>query len=179
MPRRTGKRTRTIAYDLNKMKHEARMQILELGMEIIGELAQAVADEANKQSQSVVCEWDSLPFQERRRGPNKSGGSDSGPIAGSIFAMPSTKVPSSWLVVSPAWYSHFVEYGISPHKRPRRSSRIWKYMAFRGTNESSGKAVVVKHVNHPGVRVPQPYMRKAADKADDLLDKIIQKRRSA
>lgn len=155
------------------------MQILELGMEIIGELAQAVADEANKQSQSVVCEWDSLPFQERRRGPNKSGRSDSGPIAGSIFAMPSAKVPSSWLVVSPAWYSHFVEYGTSPHKMPRISRKLGKYMCFLGTNDSSGKMVVVKHVNHPGVRVPQPYMRKAADKADDLLDKIIQKKRSA
>lgn len=176
--RRVSVRKRTIAYDLNKVKHEARMAVVELGMEIIGELAEKVADEANVQSQKVRCEWETLSFQQRRRGPNKKGRIDSGPIAGSIYAMPSEKVPSSWLVVSPAWYSHFVEYGTDPHDMPRISSKKGKDMWFLGTNASAGQAIKTKKVGHPGIRRPQPFMRTAADKADAFLDEIIQRKGS-
>lgn len=168
--RRSGTRTRTIAFDLNKMTHEMRMHILDVGMEVIGQLAERVAEEANAHAPSIQ-DWPLLPNQSKRRGPNKHGGSDSGPISNSVFAQASSKVPSSWLVISPAWYSHFVEYGTDAHKMPLKAGKL---MSFAGTNASKGKFISTYHVEHTG-GARRPFMRPAADKAEQFLDEIAPK----
>ena len=74
-----AKRTKVVGYDLNKMTQEVRRAAADFGMEILGELAQKVADEANLTAPFIEHEID-LGEAPLRRGPNKSGGSDSGPI---------------------------------------------------------------------------------------------------
>lgn len=169
---RAGKRSRTIAYDLNKMSQEVRSAVLDFGVEILGELAEKVAEEANLRAPVIQPEYNS--FQPLRRGPNKSGGSDSGPIEGKVFSQESQKVPLSWLVVSPAWYSHFAEYGTRPHEMPRKS-KIGKKMMFPGTGPAEGERIITVHVNHPGIR-PAPFMRPAADKAEQFLKELLRQR---
>jgi hypothetical protein len=175
MARKTKGHSRSIGLGLDKMKHELRMQVIEVGMEAIGMLAEKVAEEANLNSKSIVDDWPTLPGQEKRRGPNKHGGSDSGPISGSVFAQPSDKVPSSYLVISPAWYSHFVEYGTSaPEKNggkilPKKSDKL----SFVGTNSFAGKAISTKSVDRSKGSKATPFLRPAADKADQFLNEII------
>ena len=167
-------RTGTIGLDLNKMKHELRMQVLDIGMEVLGSLAERVAEEANDTAPFIEFEVNSKGEGSEaplRRGKNKSGKSDSGPIKGSVFAQPSEKVPTSWLVVSPAWYSHLVEYGTVPHDLPRKS-KTGKMMVFPGTKDYYGRSIAVNHVNHPGAK-SVPFLRPAADKADAFLEEII------
>lgn len=167
-----AKRTRTIGYDLNKMSHEMRSAVLEIGMDVLGELAEAVAERANEYAPVIDDEFGG--FQPLRRGPNKNGRSDSGPIKGNVFAQESQKVPLSWLVISPAWYSHFTEFGTSSHTLPRKSKR-GKKMMFAGTNEFAGERIMTDKVNHPG-HSPIPFMRPAADRAEQLLRAILVKR---
>ena len=169
-----AKRTKVIGYDLNKMTQEVRRAAADFGMEILGELAQKVADEANLTAPFIEYEIE-LGEAPLRRGPNKSGGSDSGPIKGNVFAQESQKVPYSWLVISPAWYSHFVEYGTQPHEMPKKS-KTGKVMKFPGTNEAAGRMVETEHVNHPGLRPNPPFMRPAADKAEQFLREILRAR---
>lgn len=167
-----AKRTRTIGYDLNKMSHEMRSAVLEIGMDVLGELAEAVAERANEYAPVIDNEFGG--FQPLRRGPNKNGRSDSGPIKGNVFAQESQKVPLSWLVVSPAWYSHLVEYGTDPHDMPRKSKR-GKKMMFAGTNEFAGERILTGKVEHPG-HSPKAFMRPAADRAEQLLREILKNR---
>lgn len=176
--RRRGRpaRTATIAFDLNKIDHEIRMLMLQFGMEILEELAERVAEEANILSMSITDDWDYLPGQKRRRGPNKSGGSDSGPIAGSVFARPSKTVPTSWLVVAPAWYSHFIEYGTDPHDVIPSGSKRGHDMSFLGTNKYEGIPITTKKVEHPGIKKAQPFLRPAGDKADNIIKEILRER---
>ena len=171
---RAGKRSRTIAYDLNKMSQELRYAVLEVGMEVLGELAEKVAEEANSRAPFIEHEID-LGEAPLRRGPNKTGSSDSGPIKGSIFAQESEKVPLSWLVISPAWYSHFTEYGVSIHEMPRKS-KSGKKMVFPGTHEFEGEIVATKKVIHPGYTPRPPYMRPAADMAEKFLSEILKEK---
>ena len=167
-----AKRSGTIAYDLNKMSQELRREVLDIGIAVLGELAEKVAEEANLRA--PVIQPEPYGFQPLRRGPNKAlGKSDSGPIEGAVFAQESQKQPLSWLVVSPAWYSHLVEYGTSPHTMPRKS-KTGKRMMFPGTGPSFGTRVMTDHVDHPGIR-QQPFMRPAADKAEQFLEQILQK----
>lgn len=176
MPRKsTGKNTRTIAYGLNKMSQELRMQVLELGMEVIEKLAAKVAEEANANTQNIVYDDPVLPGQEQRRGPNKKGGSDSGPIKGSVFSQQSTLVPASYLVISPAWYSHFVEYGTdAPEKTGGKIiAKKADKLAFMGTNGFAGKAIAVKEVDRSKGTRATPFLRPASDKADQFLEEII------
>lgn len=172
-------RQRQIAFDLDKMTQQSRMLILELGMDVIGDLAERVAEQANRNTESIRCRGNTLPGQPLRRGPDKTSGSQtSGPIRDSVFAMPSQKVPTSWLVVAPAWYAHFVEYGTSPHKMPT-GSKVGNVMHFAGTNEHSGEHIATdKIINHPGVKKPQPFLRPAADKAEAFLAEIARERGS-
>ena len=171
MARRRSKRTGTIAYDLNKMSHELRSAVLDISMDLLGELAEKVAEEANIKAPTIQEE--PYGFQPLRRGPDKHGRSTSGPIENSVFAQESSKVPLSWLVCSPAWYSHFVEYGTQDHDMPRKS-KTGKLMMFPGTNEFTGERILTGQVKHPGIR-PQPYMRPAADKAEQFLEAILAK----
>lgn len=164
-----GKRTRTIGYDLNKMSHELRSAVTEISMDILGELAEKVAEEANLRA--PVIQDEPYGFQPLRRGPNKKGSSDSGPIKGNVFAQESTKQPLSWLIVSPAWYSHLKEYGTSAHEMPRKS-KTGKKMMFPGTGPLTGERILTDHVNHPGANA-SPFMRPAADKAEQFLEEIL------
>lgn len=172
MPRRRSINTGTIGFNLNKMSQELRMAVLDVGVEILGELAEKVAEEANLRAPFIEHE---IASGERplRRGPNKFGKSDSGPIKGNIFAQASQKVPLSWLVVSPAWYSHFQEYGTQIHEMPIISSKIGKNMVFPGTNEFEGTMVATKKVIHPGLKPSPPFLRPAADKAEQFLEEIL------
>ena len=181
---RAGKRSRTIAYDLNKMSQELRYAVLEVGMEVLGELAEKVAEEANSRAPFIEHEdIPDTPYTSQkvgkgrhemplRRGPNKTGSSDSGPIKGNVFAQESQKVPLSWLVISPAWYSHFAEYGTSIHEMPRKS-KAGKKMVFPGTHEFEGEMVATKKVTHPGCTPRPPFMRPAADMAEKFLSEIL------
>lgn len=168
---RASKRTRTVGYDLNKMSQELRMAVLEAGMGVMEELAEKIAEEANLRAPVIAPE--PYGFQPLRRGPNKQGGSDSGPLEGNVFAQESQKVPLSWLVISPAWYSHLVEYGTSEHDMPRKSN-TGKTMTFPGTGPYTGERIQTMHVHHPGIK-QQPFMRPAADKAEQFLQDILRK----
>lgn len=167
-----SKRTGTIGFDLNKLSQELRREVLDIGIEVLGELAEKVAVEANLRA--PVIQEEPYGFQPLRRGPDKtSGSSSSGPMKGNVFAQESQKVPLSWLVVSPAWYSHFYEFGTSAHEMPRKS-KIGKKMMFPGTGPFIGERVLTEHVKHPGVRA-RAFMRPAADKAEQFLSEILQK----
>jgi len=167
-------RTGIIGYNLNKMSQEVRLAAADLGMEILGELAQKVADEANLTAPFIEHELD-LGEAPLRRGPNKFGKSDSGPIKGNVFAQESQKVPFSWVVCSPAWYSHFVEFGTSMHEMPRKS-KTGKKMVFPGTNQFEGSMIETAHVTHPGLTPRPPFLRPAADKAENFLREILRSR---
>ena len=168
MARRRSARTGTIAYDLNKMSQELRREVLDIGMEVLGELAEKVAEEANLRA--PVIEPEPYGFQPLRRGPNKQGKSDSGPIKGSVFAQESQKVPLSWLICSPFWGSHFVEYGTADHKMFEK--RADRPMMFPGTGPDLGRRIITPFVDHPGAR-SIPFMRPAADKAEQFLQDIL------
>lgn len=172
MARRRGSRTRTVGVDLNKLTHESRAFLLDAGMESVALLAEKIAAQANENAKTAIKHaYPPLKGQAERRGPNKSGGSDSGPIQDSVFAQESQKVPNSYLVVAPAWYAHFVEYGTDPHDMPRISSKKGHTMVFRGTNDFEGQTIGVKEVHHPGAK-RHPFLRPAADKADDFVKQI-------
>ena len=166
-----SRRTSQVSFQINTALREVGIAVTELGQEVLAELAQKVADEANSRAPFIEHEID-LGEAPLRRGPNKSGSLDSGPIKGSIFAQESQKVPLSWLVISPAWYSHFVEFGTQIHEMPRKSS-TGKVMVFPGTNEYEGKMVATKKVIHPGYTPKPPFMRPAADMADKFLSEIL------
>lgn len=172
MPRRRNLHTGTIGYDLNKMSQELRRAVLDVGVEILGELAEKVAEEANLRAPFIEHDIDSGE-EPLRRGPNKFGKSDSGPIKGNVFARESKNVPLSWLVVSPAWYSHFLEYGTQIHEMPIISRKRGRFMIFPGTNEFEGQKIFAKKVIHPGLRPSPPFMRPAADKAEQFLEEIL------
>lgn len=155
--RRLGpKRSTSIAFDLNKMSHEIRNIINLEGEGIIGELAERVAEEARSLAPVL---------QGEPRGSNKRNGDDrSGPLKENIFAQPSAKVPGSWIVCSPAWYSHFVEYGTSEHDMPYPGTKVLK---------EAGQPY--PKVHHTGAK-QKPFLRPAADKAEQFLQEIIAKR---
>lgn len=175
--RRIGpKRSTQIAFDLNKMDHEIRMIILEEANGIIGELARAVVDEAKRLAPS-------LPPGEKPRGPNKRPGTHpnaakSGPLKDMIFCEPSDRMPASWVVCSPTWYSHFVEYGTTPHEMPRAAfqeqikNKQRKPMRFKAPD---GRWITAKWLYHTGARA-HPFLRPAADKAEQFLQEILRKR---
>lgn len=177
MARRTGKRSKTVGLDLNKMKHDIRMYLLRAGMEVVEELADKIAEEANLMAPVIKDEV--LPSeslfgnQPLRRGPNKQGNTSSGPIKNATFSQKSEKVPNSFLVCCPAWYAHFVEYGTTPHTiYPKKK----KSLRFPGTNGYLGLEVLTDVVDHPGITA-RPFLRPAGDKADMFVDQIAAKRR--
>ena len=181
MAGRGGSRTRTVGVDLNRLTHECRAFLLEAGMEAVARVADKIAEEANSLAPVIEGEDESVTYFKdgqtltryipKRRGPNKSGGSDSGPIKGSVFSQESQKVPNSYLVIAPAWYAHFVEYGTIRHEMPRISSKKGHIMSFPGTNEYKGQLVFTKKVNHPGIK-RKPFLRPAADKAGEFVRQV-------
>ena len=179
MARRKNRgRTRTIGLDLNKMKHEVRSYLLEAGFEVVAELAKRIAVLANEKApeaeENYYSSVDSKRFP-RRRGPNKYGASDSGPIKGNIIAIESRKVPWSYLVMSPAWYSHLVEYGTDAHVMPRKSKLGKTKMVFPGTNEWLGQTVEADVVQHTGSK-KKPFLRPAADQAEKIAREILREK---
>lgn len=163
------KRKATIAVDLNKVSHELRGIVLETGMEILGELAERIAQEANNNAPTLQNEKQTTEWTRKHR--NSSPAYKNGPIKGSIFSMLSPNVPASYLVVSPAWYSHFVEYGTDEPEKPIRA-RGKKPMAFYNQD---GKLVFKRQVKEHKMK-KKPFLRPAADKADEFLLDIINKK---
>lgn len=171
MARRRSSKTGTIGYDLNSLTHEVRQILLDdVGKPFIAELAERVAEEANRLAPVIQPESVDIEGLPLRRGPNKHGGSDSGPIKGSIVAQESQKVPNSWLIISPFWGSHFVEYGTKPHKMFNKKKG--GKMVFPGTNNHAGEKIGVSFVEHPGAKA-NPFMRPAADRADPIAKEIL------
>ena len=166
---RRNPRTGTIGYDLNSLTQEVRQILIDdVGRPFVEELANRVAEEANRLAPIIKDEPEDFPLP-LRRGPNKFGASDSGPIKGSIVAQESQKKPLSWLVISPFWGSHFVEYGTQPHMMPR-GKKVGHTMIFPGRD---GETVFTdKQFEHPGAK-RNPFMRPAADKADQIARQIL------
>lgn len=177
MARRRSKNTMRVYID-EKLSQELRAIILEEGMEILGDLAKKVADEAQLNA-PIIDPAGINPYMPLRRGPNKRGGDPkSGPIKDKIFYQLSTKVPASYVVCSPAWYSHFVEFGTQPHEMPRASKQeaikagTGKLMAF----PYNGRIITRKWVFHPGIKQWKPFLRPAGDKAEQFLREILNER---
>lgn len=175
--RRLGpKRETTIAFDLNKMEQEMRMAILQQGDDTIEQLAKKVRDAAIELAPELQPE--NMPdtyWGDHVRGPNKRNGDEkSGPLKESIFADASVKVPHSWIVCAPTWYAHFVEYGTQPHTVGVNKGRrpLGRFMAFPGTYNWSGTVVFANKVNHPGIK-QKPFLRPAADRAEEFLNSIL------
>ena len=160
--------TGTIGYNLNELTHEVRQILIsDIGMPFVAELAERVAEEANRLAPVIQPQHPKFPLP-LRRGPNKHGHSDSGPIKGSIVAQQSQKVPLSWLVISPFWGSHFVEYGTKPHDMPIGGKRN-NVMKLPGND---GSVVYAKQFEHPGAK-KGPFMRPAADQAERIAREIL------
>lgn len=161
-----ARRTRIIGWDLNRMNHEIRMAVVQMGTGILEKVAQMVADEANKNAPTLQ-----EPKQTRewiRKHRHSLPAHRNGPIKGNIFSMPSEKVPASYLVVSPAWYSHFYEFGTDPTDEPIKG-RHGKDMAFFGENGS----IIHKSEVKPHSWKGKAFLRPAADKAEQFIEQII------
>lgn len=165
-------RTRTIGADLNRMSHEIRSILFNVGDEVIEELAEAIANEAR--TKAPVISTEDVSFFKARRGPNKSGGIDSGPLKENIIVRPSKTTPHSVLVNATPWYAHFVEYGTDPHKiRPKKRRGVSDPRAAYPTKD--GKVVWYREVKHPGAK-KHPFLRPAAAKAEKLARMILKRR---
>lgn len=171
--RRRGTNRSKLNLNINKLSQELRGIILEEGMDILGEVAQMVADEANRRA----------PTQKDVNGPRRpakwknKGKPVDGPIKGNIFAQRSGRIPGTWLICSPAWYSHFVEYGTDPHEIPRAKwqKEIGTEQPHIMTAKFGGKFVKLDWVYNPGAK-PKPFLRPAADMAEQFLLQILAKR---
>lgn len=168
--RRLGpKRSTTLLFDLNKLSHEIRMIVLQEGNGIIGELAEKIAEDAQKHAPVLAA--GNTPKEKTRSGDHRSG-----PIANNIFAQPSARIPNSWIVCSPAWYSHFLEYGTEPHEMPDADKqKAGNVMSFVGTKGYAGKRIITDWVYHPGMK-QRPFLRPAMDKAEEFINEILQSR---
>lgn len=167
--RRMGpRRSSTIAVDLNSVSQELRAMVVEEGIEILGELAERIAEEANRNAPTLKNWYQTSDWQQVHYDSNPV--EKQGPIKGHIFAMLSPKVPATWLVVSPAWYSHMVEYGTTPHElKPKRKGAM-SFFTDDGT-----PVIRAGTIQHPGTK-KQPFLRPAADKADQFLIEILKRR---
>lgn len=162
------RRSSTIAVDINKVSQELRGIILEEGIEILGELAQRIAEEANKNAPVLSNPLQSPKWKEMHR----NGTDKTGPIKGHVVGIPSPNRFATWLVMSPSWYSHFVEYGTMPHDMKPKTQ---KAMSFFVGNENGVNHVFAKFVKHPGMK-KKPFLRPAADMADQFIKEILNKR---
>lgn len=174
MARRSSRNTKKIGFDPNKFSEELRAIILEEGMAILGDVAKKITAEANSRAPKDTS--------SHPRGPNKRGDrQDSGPIKGSIFYTLSPRVFATYLICSPAWYSHFVEYGTQRHEMPRADFQEEikqgkrDVMTFPGTNQFSGKWIHTPWVFHPGI-TPKPFLRPAVDMAEQFLRQVLNER---
>lgn len=162
------KRKANIMVDINKIGHELRGIVLEEGLEILGELAAKIAEEANNNApvQDTSISGPRRPAQWKSPGDPKNG-----PIKGNVVAMPSPVIPNTWIVMSEAWYAHFVEYGTDPYEPVPNKHK--KLMTFKAKD---GRWVRTRQINRKKGVKPKPYLRPAADKAEDFLLSIINAR---
>lgn len=166
----------TFQVSLDKLSHELRQIMLEEGMDILGDLSEKIVKEARQIAPQIdPTVWQSSKAKEKRRT-----GSKKGPIASEIFFMRSPRVPASWLVISPAWYSHFVEYGTQPHERPRAA---WQEAIKMGDEEhimqfktNTGHWARYDWLFHSGYVPKKPFMRPAIDKAEQFLHEVLKER---
>lgn len=171
-----AKNSSTVGVDLNRLSQELRGIILEEGMQIIGDLAELVAQDANRLAPTIQGEYSPAAMKKNKRG----GDNKSGPIKGNIFAERSNTLPGTWVVCSPTWYSHFMEYGTMPHEMPSADKQEalkqgkGKKMKFKGTN-GFPDPTFASWVFHPQVS-PRPFLRPAADKADYFLQVVLNRR---
>lgn len=160
-----------VGYNINKMSQEIKDIVFDIGVDILGELAEKVAEEARSRAPTNQgIEYGGDNGMPKRRGPNKSGGSDSGPIADNIEAIESPNVRFSYLVIAYAWYSHFVEFGTKEHDIFPKKKKALRFPV------SETETVVRCSVHHPGIRTHVPFLRPAADKAEGFLKQILQER---
>lgn len=172
---RRSRNSMTFQVSLDRLSHELRAIMLEEGMDILGDLSEKIAEEAKRNAPHIDTEaWQSKKAKAIRRTKAKKG-----PIANEIFFMRSPRVPASWLVISPAWYSHFVEYGTQPHERPRAA---YQEDIKRGGQEhimrfktNTGHWAKHKWLFHKGTQ-PKQFMRPAIDKAEQFLHEILRER---
>lgn len=158
------KRKASIMVDINKIGHELRGIVLEEGIEVLGDLAERIAQEAN----NLAPVQDTGAAGPRRPGKWKqSGDPKDGPIKGNVIAMPSPNIPNTWVVMSDVWYAHFVEYGTDAYDP--LPNKHQKTMVFKGRD---GNWVRTKKVNRPNIQ-PRPYLRPAGDRAEEFLLQII------
>lgn len=159
------KRKANIMVDINKIGQELRGIVLEEGLEVLGDLAIAVAEEANKNApvQDISVSGPRRPAKWKNPGNPKNG-----PIRGNVVAMPSPNIPNTWVVMSNAWYAHFVEYGTDPYEPVPNKHK--KLMTFK---TKDGRWVRTRQINRPKGVKPKPYLRPAGDKADQLLLSIL------
>ena len=175
--RQGSQRTRIPFFNMNRIAHDVRMILVEEGNGIIEELARRIAEEAKRRAPRLNVGASGPARGPNKRPPGKGDGKE-GPLADKIFVTPSIKVPSSWVVCAPTWYSHFVEYGTTPHEMPRADYQeevkqgLRKKMRFRAAD---GRWVTADWVYHPGATA-RPFLRPAADMAEQLLDQIVQSR---
>lgn len=161
-----------VGYNVNKMSQELKDAVFDIGVDILGELAERVAEEARTRApKNKSIEYkkgkDSIP---KRRGPNKKGATDSGPISDNIEAVESPNVRFSYLVISYAWYSHLVEFGTEEHDIFPKKKKALRYPI------SESETIIRGSVHHPGIKNHVPFLRPAADKAETFLREILQER---
>lgn len=175
---------RNIESDLRKLPYEIYMNVLD-------ELCEKIAEEARKKAPTlkdeekiynIINSNNKTATLRSRRGPDKfkeykkhrknRENKTWGPIKDTITVIPSKKNNISKLVNSPAWYSHFVEFGTSPHPMKPNKLRGKKAMVVPVSDKD---AVFSKEVNHPGIKA-NPFLRPAADLADDFLKEILKER---
>lgn len=172
--RRRGTARSTLDIGVNKFSQELRGIILEEGMEILGEIAKMVADEANRLAPTfdIGTEGPRRPKKWKSKADPKGG-----PIKGSVFAQRSHKLPGTWLVCSPAYYSHFVEYGTNAHEMPRAKwqKEIGTDKPHVMTAKIGGNFIHFDWAYHPGSKQTK-FLRPAADKAEQFLLEILKKR---
>lgn len=170
---RGANRHHWVGIDINRVCQELRAIVVEEGLEILGEVAKKVADQANRLAPVLKNSDQTKKWKEMHRSWHE----DTGPIKGNIVAMKSPNVPATWLVMSPSWYSHFVEYGTEGAEAPRHE---WHIEMKEGRRPKmafnyKGKRMVTDWVYHPDVQ-PQPFLRPAADSAEYFLIQILNQR---
>lgn len=171
MARKSGPKNKaTLLVDLNRVSEELRALVIEEGLSIIGDLAEMIAVEANKNApvQNVGLDGPRRPYKW------KNGGGRNVPLKGNIIAFPSPNRIATWIVQAESWFAHFVEYGTWQGKG-HYTIKANNKESLRYKSRETGKMVWAKSVQHPPSK-PQPFLRPAADRAEDFLMDIIRKR---
>lgn len=156
-----------------------------LGDDVVKKVAEKIAKQADAfapQSHGVKISAPVNPIYARRgpdKGTRRGGGGEyrgkaypnsltSGPIKGRFFVAKSKRYAYSWLACSPSWYSHFLEFGTSPHiYRPKFSKRM-RFPVASGVKPYT----FAKIIRHPGISGTR-FMNRAADMAPNFVTAAI------